>query len=185
MLKKIWNIISGIIVALFLLAAVALVGVRFFGYSVFAVLSGSMEPTYPTGSLIYVKKVDCRDLKVGDPITFMLSEDTVATHRIVEIVPDPDDPSVIRFATKGDANNVVDGKLVHCKNVIGEPVFCVPKVGYFVSYIQKPPGMYFGISAGAILLLLIFLPDLLGGDDKKKRRGEDEKDSSGRDQTPD
>ena len=57
-LKKIWNVISTILVALVVLLALLLVGARVVGLQVFTVLSGSMEPTYHTGSLIYVKKVD-------------------------------------------------------------------------------------------------------------------------------
>lgn len=57
-LKKIWNVISSILVALVVLLALLLVGARVVGLQVFTVLSGSMEPTYHTGSLIYVKKVD-------------------------------------------------------------------------------------------------------------------------------
>lgn len=126
-----------------------------------------MEPTYHTGSLIYVKKVDPYTIEVGQPITFMLNEDTVATHRVVGIVPDEEDPTVIRFRTKGDANDAEDGSLVHYKNVIGTPVFTIPKLGYAANYIQHPPGLYVAISAGAVLLLLTFLPDLLsGGSDK-------------------
>ena len=55
--------------------AVALVGVRLVGLQVFTVLSGSMEPTYHVGSLIYVKDVDYKELEAGDVITFMLDED--------------------------------------------------------------------------------------------------------------
>ena len=123
--KKIWNIVTGVIVALAVLLAVALLGVRLIGFQVFAVLSGSMEPTYHVGSLIYVKDVDYTQLEAGDVITFMLDEDTVATHRIVEVVPDETDSSVLRFRTKGDANEAVDGSLVHYKNVVGTPVFTI------------------------------------------------------------
>ena len=169
-MKKIWNIITSILVALALLLAVALVGVRLVGLQVFTVLSGSMEPEYPTGSLIYVKETDCSELQVGDVITFLLAEDTVATHRIVEVIPDPDDPTVVRFRTKGDANDSADGGLVHCKNVLGTPVLTIPKLGYVTNYIQNPPGTYIAIAGGAILLLLVFLPDLFGGSDNKKNK---------------
>lgn len=54
--KKLLQIISTILVALVVLLAVALVGVRLAGIRTFTVLSGSMEPTYHVGSLIYVKK---------------------------------------------------------------------------------------------------------------------------------
>lgn len=156
------------------LLAIALVGVRLVGFKVFTVLSGSMEPAYPVGSLIYVKKVDYTKLKSGDVITFMLDENTVATHRIVEVVPDEENPSVLRFRTKGDANDSEDGQLVHYKNVIGTPVLVIPKLGYLASFIQSPRGRYAAISAGAVLLLLVFLPDLFSKDEKKKSAGQSE-----------
>ena len=173
--KKIWNIVSTVLVALIVILAIALVGVRIVGIKTYAVVSGSMEPVYPTGSLLYVKSADAQDLKVGDAITFMLDEDTVATHRVMEVVPDQEDPSVIRFRTKGDANEAEDGGLVYYKNVIGTPVFTIPYLGYVTSYIQHPPGTYIAIAGGAILLLLVFLPDLLFSDkQKKQKKGENE-----------
>ena len=157
--------------------ALMLVGVRLIGMQVFTVLSGSMEPTYETGSLIYVKDVDYRELKEGDVITFMLSEDTVATHRIMGIVPDEEDPSVLRYRTKGDANDAEDGSLVHYKNILGTPVFTIPKLGYVANYIQNPPGTYIAISVGAVLMLLVFLPDLFGSDEPKEEAPAKEKKS--------
>ena len=172
-LKKILNVISTILVAIVVVLALLLVGARFIGLNVYTVLSGSMEPTYHVGSLIYVKDVDTDELKAGDVITYMLDEDTIVTHRIADVIPDETDPSIIRFQTKGDANDSVDGSLVHYKNVIGTPVFSIPKLGYLANYIQKPPVRYIAISAGAIILLLVFLPDLFSDDyksDKKKKK---------------
>lgn len=172
-IKKAWNVVSSILVALVVILALLLVGARLVGLQVFTVLSGSMEPTYHTGSLIYVKKVDPYTIKEGQPITFMLDENTVATHRVVGIVPDEEDASVIRFRTKGDANDAEDGGLVHYKNVIGTPIFSIPYLGYVADYIQHPPGMYIAISGGAVLLLLVFLPDVFASDkdeEKKKKR---------------
>lgn len=160
-LKRIWNTVTTILVAVVVMAAVMLVGARLIGLQVFTVLSGSMEPTYHTGSLIYVKDADSFTLEAGDVITFMLDENTVATHRITEVVPDENDTSVVRFRTKGDANDAEDGSLVHYKNVIGTPVFTIPYMGYVANYVQNPPGMYIAVAAGAMLLLMAFLPDLL------------------------
>ena len=168
-MKKIWDIITTVLVGIVVMLAILPVGARVIGLQVFTVLSGSMEPAYHTGSLIYVKEVDAFDLETGDVITFMLNEDTVATHRIVEVVPDETDSSVIRFRTKGDANDVEDGSLVHYKNVIGTPVFTIPYLGYVASYIQKPPGMYVAIAVGAIFLLLMFLPDLFEEEEKEDK----------------
>ena len=173
-IKKIWNVASSILVALVVLLALLLVGARLVGLQVFVVLSGSMEPTYHTGSLIYVKKVDPYTIQEGQPITFMMSETTVATHRVVGIVPDEEDPTVIRFRTKGDANDAEDGGLVHYKNVIGRPVFSIPYLGYVAEYIQHPPGRYVALSAGAVLLLLVFLPDVFSEDPDKKKKAEAE-----------
>ena len=167
-IKKIWNIITSILVGLVVLLAVALVGVRLIGLNPYVVLSGSMEPTYHVGSLIYVKEVDYKELKVGDPITFMLSENTVATHRIIEVLVDEEDPETIRFFTQGDANDSPDGSSVHYKNVIGKPVFTIPYLGYISNYIQSPPGLYVAIAAGAILIMLVFLPDLFENDEKEE-----------------
>lgn len=168
-IKKVWNVVSSILVALVVILALLLVGARLVGLRVFTVLSGSMEPAYHTGSLIYVKKVDPFTIQPGQPITFLLDEDTVATHRVVGVVPDEEDPGVIRFRTKGDANEAEDGALVHYKNVIGTPVFSIPYLGYLADYIQHPPGMYVAISAGAILLLLVFLPDIFAEDKGRKK----------------
>ena len=177
--KKIWNAVTWVIVAAAVLLAVLLVGVRLAGLQVFTVLSGSMEPTYHTGSLIYVKKVDPYTIKEGQPITFMLDENTVATHRVVGIVPDEEDPTVIRFRTKGDANEAEDGSLVHYKNVIGTPVFSIPRLGYLANYIQHPPGTYVAVSAGAAVLLLMFLPELIG-----MMRGDGEEDKPPKEKAP-
>ena len=167
-IKKVWNAVTTVLVILIVILAILLVGVRLVGFRVFTVLSGSMEPTYHVGSLIYVKDVDYRQLKAGDVFTFMLDENTVATHRIIQVVPDEEDPTVLRFATQGDANDAPDGTLVHYKNVVGTPVFTIPKLGYVANYIQNPPGTYIAISGAAILLLLMFLPDLFSEDEPKK-----------------
>ena len=160
-IKKTANILSTLAVILALALVLLLVAPRVFGVHVFTGLSGSMEPAYPVGSMIYVKSVDPFQLKEGDVISFLLDENTIATHRITGIVPDEEDESVIRFRTKGDANDAEDGSLVHCRNVVGTPIFTIPKLGFFADYIQHPPGMYIAVSAAAIVLLILLLPDLL------------------------
>ena len=164
---KIWNTATTVLVALAAVLAILLVGVRLAGLQVFTVLSGSMEPQYSAGDLIYVKEIDPFELESGDIITFMLSEDTIATHRITEVLPDAEDDSVIRFRTKGDANESEDGSPVHYKNVIGTPIFSIPKLGYVANFIQKPPGTYIAIAGGAFLLALVFIPDLFTNEEEE------------------
>lgn len=167
--KKIWDLATTLVVGLAVAFALLLAGARLVGLQVFTVISGSMEPAYPVGSLIYVRKTDNTRLEAGDVITFLMDESTVATHRIVEVLPDETDPAVVRYRTKGDANPTEDGALVHEKNVLGTPIFTIPYLGYAAQYIQNPPGTYLAVSAGAALLLLVFLPELLASDKPERK----------------
>lgn len=174
-MKKVWNVATTILVTIIVILAILLVGVRVVGLTPYIVLSGSMEPTYHVGSLIYVKKVDPSTVETQMPITFMMDKDTVATHRVVEVVPDDTDPSVVRFRTKGDANDAVDGALVHYRNVIGTPVFSVPYLGYVSNYITNPPGMYIAFAVLGVIILLMFAPDLLKAADAADKKAEAKK----------
>lgn len=164
MLKKIWNGLSTALVVLFVLLAIFLMGSRIMGYKVFTVVSGSMEPVYSVGDLLYVKDADPYSIKVGDPITFVLNENlVVATHRVVDI-----DVANKYFYTKGDANKIPDAAPVHFNNLIGKPQFAIPKLGYVSDFVQNPPGMYITIGVALILVAFIFLPDF----SKKKKETE-------------
>ena len=156
-LRKVWSIVSTVIVALVVLIAVFLMGSRIVGFRVFNVISGSMEPTYSVGDLIYVQEVDPATIEVGDPITFVLNEDlVVATHRVIRI-----DAEKLHFYTKGDANDTPDASPVHFNNLVGKPIFAIPYLGYVSDFIQNPPGMYVAIAVAVLLLAVVFLPDLL------------------------
>ena len=199
-LRKIWNFLNTLLVIVMILLAIALVGVRLIGLTPYAVLSGSMEPTYHVGSLIYVREVAPQDIQVGTPITFVVNEDLLlATHRVVgveyvttklePILDENEQPMLDEsgnpltqevpleepawyFQTKGDANEDVDGSLVHHKNVVGTPKFSIPYLGYLSSWLQTRKGMIMGISIALVLLILTFLPDLLNAveDEPKKKK---------------
>ncbi len=196
--RKIWSLISTLVVIVIVFLAIALVGVRLVGLTPYTVLSGSMEPTYHVGSLIYVKDVDPSEIRVGDPITFVVNEDLlVATHRVVNIeevtsteqpIVDeagepmldadgnqmyqevPLDEPAYYFYTKGDANDAEDGAPVYYKNLIGEPVFSVPYLGYLSSALQTKKGMILGVTAALVLLLLLFMPDILRSVDESDKK---------------
>lgn len=164
-LKKIWNIISTVLVIFIVLCAVFLMGSRILGYKCFTVISGSMEPTYSVGDLLYVKEVDPNTIKVGDSITFLLNEHKdIATHRVVRI-----DAKNQHLYTKGDANKDEDDKPVHFKNVVGVPKFSLPKLGYVSDFVQNPPGTYYTIGLGVVLIIIVFVPGMFS----KKKKDED------------
>jgi len=170
--KKILKWISDLLVILVVVLAFLLHGLKLFGLTPYSVLSGSMESVYPTGSLIYVKDVDPATLEVGDVITFQLAGETVATHRIIELVPDEADPETVRFRTKGDENEVVDGALVEYGNVIGQPVFCIPMLGFLAVYIMHPPGKIVAISVAVALVVIEIMISILIDDKEKKHKEE-------------
>jgi len=161
-----------VLVVLVVILAILLAGVRILGLDVFVILSGSMEPEYPVGGIVYVGDADFEELAEGDVITFKISEETTATHRIIEVVPDESDPSTVRYRTKGDANEAEDGALVEQWQIIGTPVFKLPYLGYLAMFIQTSRGKYIAIAACAALLLIVVLAEMLTGEDGKSEKGE-------------
>jgi signal peptidase len=170
-LKKIWNAVITALIVPILLLALVLVGGRLFGVQLYTVLSGSMEPEYPVGSLIWVKPTAASELAVGDVITFRLGNGTKGTHRIVDI--DSSTASALKFQTKGDANEEADG-WINASQIVGKAVFSVPYLGYAIVYIQSPPGLYVALSAAAGLLLLAILPEFIFSEKKSENHNREE-----------
>lgn len=173
-INKILKLLTSTLFVVVIILAILLVGVRVLGLQVYTVLSGSMEPAYHTGSIIYVKDVEPLELEVDDVITYKLTSNMTATHRIVEVIPDESNPENVQFRTKGDANDTADKKLVSGDNVIGSPVFTIPYLGYLAVNIQQPPGIYAAIAVSAAVILFVMLVDILT-DDKEKSSNKEEK----------
>ena len=109
------------------------------GYSLFRVMTGSMEPNIPTNALIVVHREEPDGLAVGDVISFYSRDPSlmgeVNTHRIVAIERSGDR---YLFATKGDANNVEDQYVTYGEDVIGKVVFSSYRLGQAVRLISNP-----------------------------------------------
>lgn len=110
------------------------------------VQSGSMEPVYPMGSLVYVRGVEPEDLKKGQTVTFYLPDnETLVTHRIVDT-----DKVNKAIYTKGDANDLEDGVATPFSRIVGRPIFCIPGLGYLAGYLSNPAG-----KAGILMLVIL------------------------------
>lgn len=123
-----------------------------FGYQFKIVLSGSMEPDIKTGSIIMVKRGgDMSALNKDDVITFREENESLVTHRIVEVVHSG---GSVLYRTKGDSNDGPDINPVLPKNIVAEYTgFTVPNVGYVVAFLQSHNGALLIIFSGFLLLL--------------------------------
>lgn len=121
-----------ILVALFALA-VAVVP-RLLGLHAYAMVSGSMDPAYPTGSLVYAESVKPEDLSVGDVAVFWRNDDIVI-HRVEEI-----NAVAGEMITRGDANEGIDAHPALFENVVGRAKHMVPNIGYFLMSLSTLPG---------------------------------------------
>ncbi|MBQ6901059.1 MAG: signal peptidase I [Firmicutes bacterium] len=168
-LNKLLKAVSTILVILMVIIAMLMVGVRLFGLQVYTVLSGSMEPEYPVGSMVYVMEADTATLELRDVITFRLSEETVVTHRIIDIIHDENNPQKVSFQTQGDSNNVADGTLVEPDDIIGKVVFKIPYMGYLAMFLGTRQGRLAAIAACAAMLLVTLMSELLNAALKEKQ----------------
>ena len=100
-------------------------------------ISGSMEPAIPTGSLVYVKNTAPSGIEKGDVIAFYgsLENGSIITHRVVS------NNSVSgEFVTKGDANAKEDMEPVSYENFLGKVTLSVPMLGGILAAVVTVPG---------------------------------------------
>lgn len=156
-MKLVWKVISNIIsfVLFTIMVCLAFVVISskasggdptVMGYQFKTVLSGSMEPTFLTGSIIAIEPTkDGSKYKKGDVITFKEKDNKLVTHRIIDV---QNVNGQVSYQTKGDNNNGPDLQPVLAENVVGKYAdITIPYVGYLLNYANS--------KAGAALLLII------------------------------
>ncbi len=124
-----------------------------FGYKPFIVLSGSMETKIHKGDLIITKIIDPKTLKINDVIAFRDAENTVTTHRIIDIV---EDDGETYFITKGDNNNTQDENLVEYNDVEGLYLTRIPNVGNIMNSLSEPTTIVIVIMGITIIFIIGF-----------------------------
>ena len=165
MLKIICNILSSILIFLLAVMAGVMILPTILGYKSLAVLSGSMEPVYPVGCIVYAKEVDPNQLQVGDVISYSIGQETLVTHRMHEIMAGEG-----YLITKGDANDSADINPVLFSAVMGKVNFHLPYLGYVSIYAKTPLGIIVVCGILIIMILLIFIPEIFSSDDEKEER---------------
>ncbi len=144
-----------------LLIVVVLLGAYFIGpFRLVAVVSGSMEPTIPTGSLCLVNiRRPYAQIEEGDVIVYVRKSDGLRIiHRVVAV-------SDAGLVTRGDANSIDDGLSTTAENYYGTSLFHIPVLGKLAMKAKTPVGL---AVIGAALVAVIFWP----AEEKKKKEEE-------------
>ena len=149
-----------ILVSVFVLLSVVLTPAgqvpQVLGYSVFRVMTGSMEPEIREDSLLVVKKTPSEDIVPGDVISFFspdpMLEGAVNTHRVVRIEKEN---GRTQFITKGDANVIEDTYPTDASALVGRVVFKSYGLGKAVSLLSNP--LVFGIIILLPLLVILLM----------------------------
>lgn len=147
------RLFSTLLAIVFVTLAVLLVGVRLIGLQPFAVNGGSMEPLYSEGDLLYVRKLDGSP-RPGQAVTYVANAELeVITHRVVSI-----DEARGCFTAKGDANPAADPDAINLRNILGEPVKCLPLLGSVSQFLDTGTGKIVSVGMLILMIVLALLP---------------------------
>ncbi len=151
MKKALYIIFILIIVSIIFLNVLSITNSSLFGYRLFKVVTGSMEPTIKVNSLILIKEQ--KDYKVNDIVTFK-SDNSYVTHRIVSIEDD-------KVVTKGDNNNTED-KTISKNDIVGKLVREL-KIYGFIMYLLSNP-----ITWALIISVFLIMLSISGNKERQK-----------------
>lgn len=145
------------------------------GFSILRVLTGSMEPAIPEGSMLLIRKTDPADLAEGDVVSFVSPdpalEGALNTHRIVRI---EEENGKLRFFTKGDANMIEDQQPVEEHRVVGRVIFISPQLGKLVRLVSNPLVFALAILLPLAIMLIANLVGALRSAASLARKEEEE-----------
>jgi len=167
MRKKIKEIVSVLIVVVLVLPAI-IYAIPFIvdGYYSSVIMSGSMEPAVPVGSIVVTQKIDVDNVKAGDIIVFQRS-DSKTLHRVIDKIVENDS---YYFKTKGDANEDPDPWTVQPDQVHGALLLTIPYYGYLIYFAGTPIGFVLMVIIPAILLIANEIRKII----KLKKEGKNE-----------
>lgn len=154
------NLIGSLILLTVILSCVPVTVPRFLGYESYSVVSGSMEPAIPVGSIVYVKPVEPVDVAEGDVIAFQ-SGDSVVTHRVTR-----NQQVEGQFITKGDANAEEDVNTVPYGALFGRVERHYPMLGALLGLYGSMVGKVYVLCFAACGAML----NVLAGRMRERRR---------------
>lgn len=158
------GVLGTVLLAALMAVCLPLTVPRLFGCQIYSVVSGSMEPSIPTGSLIYIRTMEPADMQEGDVIAFYGTRDqaSIITHRVVE-----NRVVMGEFITKGDANQAEDMTPVPYENYIGRVVWTIPGAGAAAELFTSSAGK---AAAGGVILAAVLLQMLASVPGREPKR---------------
>ena len=132
-----------------LLLTVASQKTDIFGYRIYTIMSGSMEPTIHVKDAILTQKIE--EPKTGDVIAFQ-NGNAVTVHRIIETYTEENKP--VFYKTKGDANNAEDDGFVQKSQIKGKVIFRSAAIGNTILFLQSH-FIVLIIAVGIIVMIII------------------------------
>ncbi|WP_094770420.1 signal peptidase I [Microbacterium gorillae] len=132
------GLLVGVLVLLLGIAAAAIVVPAAVGGTALTVMTSSMEPTLPAGTLVVVRPTAAADIREGDVLTYQLhsGEPTLVTHRVVE--RSQLTTGEYRWVTQGDANPTPDPDIVQEVQAVGTVWYAIPYLGWVSAALTGP-----------------------------------------------
>lgn len=142
-------------------------------YSIYDIQTDSMEPIIAAGDIVVVKKINPKDIEVGDIMAFSVDitgdgENDVVVHYIAEVNTFNDE---LVFKTKPHVSDLQDSWTIEESDLIGIYKYQINGVGNILSFATSWVGI--GIILFDILIISIGY-DILFGSKKKKTKSIDE-----------
>lgn len=150
------------------LAAVAVIIPSLAGAVPLTVLTSSMEPGLPPGTLIVVRQTAPEEITIGDVVTYQIQSGKadVVTHRVLEIVSSTDGTRT--FITQGDNNPQPDPNPVVDGQIKGTVWYSIPFIGHAAVGLGGAGKSW--VVTGVAVVLLGYAALLLGGGIRDARR---------------
>ena len=174
--KWIFNVVIGIFIVLFILVVClqrfSNNELAFFDYRMFTVLTGSMEPKYNVGDVLFAKEIDPNDIQVGDAISYLGKsgdvKDKVVTHEVVEIETSENGEKL--FHTKGIAN-IIEDPIVYEDQIYGKIIHKSTILSFISKTIRTPIGLVILIIIPVFYIIgSEMLSALLSREEKRRNR---------------
>lgn len=128
-LKKVSLILSLVMTGITAFSLLITLLPHLLGMNMTVIKDTKMEPTYHKGSLLFVKSQPVSEIHVGDVITYYVDQgETIKTRRVVA-----KEQGRAAFYTKGDSQEQMEIGLVSSRNLVGQPVFHLPYLGFLAS----------------------------------------------------